>query len=194
MVEGTGDYRPGVCGCCDVICKAASGVTNLWRPRCRVRLAGSKAVSTAVGELRRRLLEPLLVGRPTLRSTVMLAPAARSSDPLRPWRPARNSSSKRARRDAVIWRGAYRRDDSMLAKSSRAACRSRSSSSRALRSLRQTRCGAAFGYPPITLTCTGRRTRGGGAGRDAGRHRRPRGRVDILRGAWRARGAPPKKM
>jgi hypothetical protein len=111
MVEGTGDYRPGVCGCCDGICKAASGVTNLWRPRCRVRLAGSKAVSTAVGELRRRLLEPLLVGRPTLRSTVMLAPAARSSDPLRPWRPARNSSSKRARRDAVIWRGAYRRDE-----------------------------------------------------------------------------------
>jgi hypothetical protein len=40
------------------------------------RQVGGKAVSTAVGELRRRLLEPLLVGRPTLRSTVMLASAA----------------------------------------------------------------------------------------------------------------------
>ena len=64
-------------------------------------------------ELRRRLLEPLLVGRPTLRSTVMGALAARGHLILCDLGGQRLfvDPSDRAISDAVIWRGAYQRDE-----------------------------------------------------------------------------------
>ena len=64
-------------------------------------------------ELRRRLLEPLLVGRPTLRDTVMRALAARGHLILCDLGDHRLfvDPSDRAIGDAVIWRGAYQRGE-----------------------------------------------------------------------------------
>jgi FkbM family methyltransferase len=64
-------------------------------------------------ELRHRLLEPLLVGRPTLRGTVMRALAARGHLILCDLGCQRMfvDPSDRAIGDALIWRGAYQRDE-----------------------------------------------------------------------------------
>jgi FkbM family methyltransferase len=64
-------------------------------------------------ELRRRVLEPLLVGRPTLRDTVMRALAARGHLILCDTGCGRLfvDPSDRAIGAAVIWRGAYQRDE-----------------------------------------------------------------------------------